>query len=321
MKEAVFIRLNKEKWRSYEESIKNISQQTPNHLTDIYIDLTNDLSFAQTQYPNSFITLYLNSLSAKLHQFIHRKKKKKLSSFFRFWKVDAPLAIHESQKELRYSFIIFITAVIIGCFSTIMDPDFARLILSDNYIEMTLKNISNDDPMAVYKDENMSDMFFGITLNNIRVSFNTFAAGLLTSLGTGYFILYNGIMVGAFQTFFYNEGLLWTSFLTIWIHGTIEMSELILAGAAGIVMGNGLLFPGTYTRLQSFRRSARRGIKLIICGIPMVIFAGFLESFVTRLTDMPDFLKIAIIALSLAFVLFYYIWYPKKVAIKHNKNN
>ena len=112
--------------------------------------------------------------------------------------------------------------------------------------------------MAVYNGSSEFPMFLSITLNNIMVSFNCFAMGLLTSFGTGYMLLNNGIMIGAFQTFFYQHDLLWESFLAIWLHGTLEIWAIIVAGAAGLALGNGWLFPGTYSRLESFKRGAKK---------------------------------------------------------------
>src|SRR3546814_13017991 len=84
-------------------------------------------------------------------------------------------------------------------------------------------------------------------------------------------------MLGAFQFFFYQKGLLLTSVLSIWIHGTLEISAIIIAGSAGLVMGNSLLFPGTWSRLESFRRGARRGLKIVIGLVPVFITAALLE--------------------------------------------
>jgi uncharacterized membrane protein SpoIIM required for sporulation len=120
-------------------------------------------------------------------------------------------------------------------------------------------------------------------------------------------------MLGCFQYFFYEQGLLRESFLAIWIHGTLEISAVIVAGAAGIAMGNGWLFPGTYTRTESFKRSARRGAKIIVGTIPIFVIAGFLESFVTRHTGLHDGIRLTIIGLSLFFVIFYYLYYPWKI--------
>ena len=92
-------------------------------------------------------------------------------------------------------------------------------------------------------------------------------------------MLSNGIMVGAFQYFFYDQGLLRESFLTIWTHGTLEIAAIIIAGAAGMTMGKGLIFPGTLSRLQAFQISARRGLKIMIGIAPIIILAGFIEGY------------------------------------------
>ena len=192
------------------------------------------------------------------------------------------------------------------------DQDFVRLILGNGYVDMTLDNIANGEPMAVYNGSSEVPMFLGITLNNVMVSFNCFAMGLLTSFGTGYMLLSNGIMVGAFQTFFYQHDLLWESSLAIWLHGTLEIWAIIVAGAAGLALGNGWLFPGTYSRLESFRRGAKRGLKIVIGTVPVFIMAGFIEGFITRHTELPDMLRLGVILTSLAFILFYYIYLPNR---------
>jgi len=83
------------------------------------------------------------------------------------------------------------------------------------------------------------------------------------------------------------------------------------------VMGNSLLFPGTYTRLQSFMRGAKDGLKILLSTIPFFIIAGFLEGFVTRHTQMSDWLAIVIISGSFSLILFYYVLYPIKIKKKY----
>jgi uncharacterized membrane protein SpoIIM required for sporulation len=316
MKEAVFIRQNKEKWEGYEHSLKAIGKQSPDILADIYIDVTNDLSFAQSHYPSSPVTRYLNGLSAKLHQFIYRKKKENFSRIVTFWTRDVPEIMYRSRRELLYSFLIFAVAMLTGAFSAANDDAYVRLILGDRYVDMTLNNIAHDDPMAVYKSSDEGIMFWSITINNIRVSFFAFISGIFTSISTAFLLIRNGIMLGSFQYFFYEQGLLLDSLLSIWIHGTLEISAIIVAGAAGITMGNGWLFPKTYSRLVSFQRSAKRGGKIVVGTVPIFIIAGFLESFITRHTEFPNFIRLLIILLSLSFVVFYYVIYPRKLRIE-----
>lgn len=312
MKEVTFIRQNIEKWRSAELVVDAVGETEATQLADTYIDVISDLAFAQTHYPESKITRYLNNLASALHNEIYRSQRYRWSRLVTFWTDEVPRTMWEARRELLTSFIIFLASALVGMLSQLFDPEFCRIILGDNYVDMTLQNIANGEPMAVYNGDPESDMFSMITLNNVKVSFVTFVLGVFTSIGTGFILFQNGVMLGSFQTFFAQHGLLWQSALAVWLHGTLEISAIIVAGAAGIAMGNGWLFPGTYPRLVSFRRGARRGLRIVVGAVPLFVVAGFIEGFFTRHTEWPDLLRLGIILCSLAFVIYYYIVLPKK---------
>jgi uncharacterized membrane protein SpoIIM required for sporulation len=153
-------------------------------------------------------------------------------------------------------------------------------------------------------------MFTWIAVNNIKVSFMVFVAGLLVSIGSVWQLFQNGVMLGAFQYYFFSKGLGMQSILVIWIHGTLEIASIIIAGGAGFVLGNSILFPGTHKRLASLRRGAKDGIKLMIGLVPVFIVAAFLEGFVTRYSKMPVWLSLSILLASLTFIIWYFILYP-----------
>ncbi|MDZ7848228.1 MAG: stage II sporulation protein M [Owenweeksia sp.] len=314
MNETSFIKANIKRWEQFESWLKQSGQIDPDRLAGLYLQLTDDLSYARTHYQNGEITHYLNNLATKVHSRIYRNKKEKKNRFVSFWKYEVPSVSYRYRKNLLYSFIIFGLAMVIGAVSAEQDASFVRLILGDSYVNMTEANIEKDDPMAVYKSMGRMDMFLAITFNNVRVSLMAFAAGILLSFGTGLMLFYNGIMLGSFQYFFYQKGLLLTSVLSIWIHGTLEISAIIIAGAAGLILGNSILFPGTYTRSESLRRGARDGLKLVMGLVPIFVVAGFLESFITRLTGAPPLVKALIIVISAFFILYYFLIYPAQLA-------
>lgn len=324
MREVTFLKKNAEKWKEVEVFLFSKDKVDPDKLADLFIELTDDLSYSRTFYPSSKTTQYLNSLAAKVHQSIYKSKKERKERFIRFWKYEAPLIFYKHRKEIFISLAIFVIAMLIGIVSSAGDSGFVRLIMGDSYVNMTLENIDKGDPMAVYKQMNGIDMFLGITFNNIRVSFIAFMFGLLISFGTAWILLSNGIMLGAFQYFFHIHGLLLKSVLVIWIHGTLEISSIIIAGAAGITLGNSILFPGTYSRKQSFMIGAKEGLKMIVSLIPIFVTAGFIEAFVTRHTGMPVYLSLTIILGSLVFVIWYFLIYPatlyKKLEVKNEPN-
>ena len=316
MKEALFVKQNIEKWQAAEQVAESAVYETPDTLADTYMEITTDLAFAQTHYAKSRTTQYLNALAFALHNSIYKNKREQFSRIITFWTHEVPQTMWEARHELRLSLFLLLLFALIGVISTLGDPDFPRIILGNGYVDMTLENIAKGEPMAVYDNEAETTMFLGITLNNVMVSFRVFAMGMLTSFGTAYILLANGIMVGAFQTFMFQHGVGWESVLAIWLHGTIEMSSIVVAGAGGLALGNAWLFPGTFRRWESFRRGARRGLKIVVGTVPLFIIAGFIESFVTRHTNLPDLLRLGIILISAAFVLFYFVWLPRRIHLK-----
>lgn len=313
MREAAFVKQNKDKWLRFESLIGDRSNISPNELADLYVEVTDHLSYAQTFYPESKTLVYLNYLSSQSHQLIYKTKRESSKRFFNFFKEEFPLLFYGYQRQLLIAFLTFVLFSIIGAYSAATDGTFVRTILGDSYVNMTLENIDKGDPMAVYKDAHEVGMFLGITINNIRVALYAFIFGVLLSIGSLMIIMQNAVMLGSFQYFFYEQGLLWESVRTIWIHGTIEISVIIIAGCAGMVVGNSILFPRTYTRLESFKRGLKNGLKIVVSTVPFFIIAGFLEGFVTRHTEMPDWLAIMIIGGSLLLIVWYYVIYPHQI--------
>jgi uncharacterized membrane protein SpoIIM required for sporulation len=308
--ETQFIKENKDKWQQLENLLSK-KDKDPDKLHDLFVKVSSDLAYASTFYPKRSVRAYLNQLTQQVFDSMESKKTEwSLDGVKNFFAHLLPTEMYRSRKALLASFLIFSVAVIIGIISSANNPDFLAVVVGEEYVAMTNENINNGDPMAVYKKSEQSDMFFAITVNNIRVSFLCFILGIFGSLGTIIVLFSNGIMLGSFQYFFYAKGLFVESFLTIWIHGTIEISAIIIAGSAGIVLGNGLLFPKTYSRATSLQISAKRAVRIIIGAVPLFIIAGFLESFVTRLTDLPTIVKLLIILVSLAYILGMYVIYP-----------
>ena len=310
MRETQFIEQNKQKWQEF-ESILEGQHRDPEKLSDLFIQVTDDLSYSRTFYPNRSVRVYLNGLAQRIFFRIYRTRRSPFRRLLYFWVDELPRLIFESRRAFLLSFCIFAFSFLTGLLSSAMDPDFAGIILGEEYIEMTMANIDSGDPMAVYKQRGKFSMSLGITANNLFVAFLTFAMGVFFTIGTIAAIIRNGIMVGVFQHFFIERDLFLESFLTIWTHGTLEISAIIIAGAAGITMGKGIVFPGTYSRMQAFNQSARRGFKLMLGITPVIIMAGFIEGYLTRYTQTPDVVRGLFILACLAFILVYFVWYPR----------
>jgi uncharacterized membrane protein SpoIIM required for sporulation len=312
VREGLFIKKNIDKWKQYQYE----PATDPDEMAGQFTDLVNDLGYSKTFYPQSRVTQYLNGLASRIYLGIYRNKREEVSRIARFWKTELPLVVRKYHREILYSFLIFVLFAVMAAFSAAHDETFVRGVLGDQYVDMTEDNIARGDPFGVYKNGDQLSMFFWIAVNNIKVSFMVFVLGFLVNIGTVWQLFKNGVMLGAFQYYFFSKGLGWASVLVIWIHGTLEISSIIIAGAAGLVLGNSILFPGTHRRIDSLKRGGKDGLKLMIGLVPIFIVAAFLEGFVTRYSKMPIAISLTILLCSLTFVIWYFVIYPIRLEKK-----
>jgi len=305
MREGKFIDNNINRWQEYMDETND-----PDIQAERFVNLVDDLSFAKTYYPQSKTTQFINGLAAKQFQKLYQNQKRRYDRLFTFWKYELPLLFSKYQKVYLFTFSFFLVCVIVAVFSSMHDQTFIRSILGDSYVDMTEENIDKGDPFGVYKDKNQFGMFINIAANNIRVSLMTFILGLFAGIGSLYLLFSNGLMLGTFQYMFFAKGLGWKSVLVIWIHGTLEISAIVIAGTAGMILGNSFLFPGTFSRIESLKNGAKDAVKVVIGLIPFFLLAAFFEGFVTRHTEMPVWLSSIILVLSATIIIWYFTIYP-----------
>lgn len=320
MREVAFIKQNKEKWLEFEQAIFGKSKKNPDEMASLYIHLINDLSYAQTYYPKSKTVTYLNYLASTIYQKIYKTKRQDKNRFKYFFSTEVPLIVYQYRRYLLYAFVLFFCCVGIGVVSARYDQNFVRLILGDDYVNQSLQNIKEGNPVAIYKSGSNWGSFIGITMNNIFVGARCYFYGFFVGFGTFMALLYNSIMLGSFQYFFYERGVFWQSVRGIWIHGSMEIFGIVIEATAGFILGASILFPKTFSRINSLKIGFKDSFKIFISTIPFTIAAGFLEGFITRYSiDMPNWLSVSIILSTLSLISYYYLIYPFIVHRKISK--
>ena len=129
---------------------------------------------------------------------------------------------------------------------------------------------------------------------------------------TAVLLIYNGVLLGSFFAVFWEKGL--AAELTGWlfIHGVTELFAIVLAGAAGFMIGGAVAFPGTKTRMQSMREAGHAAALVIIGAVLMLFIAALLEGFGRQMIN-SDLTRYIIAATSLVFWLAYFYW-PRAAA-------
>lgn len=312
MREALFIKKNKERWLRHQDS----PPTDPDEMASDFTQLVDDLAYAKTFYPTSNVTRYINSQASATYLKIYQNRREESNRIWRFWKYDLPLTLHRHHKPMFFALAIFLLFFAIGFFVSMKDDGVARSFFGDDYVDSTIHNIEQGNPFGIYESGTPFLSWLMLMIHNIRVSLVMFVSGIFAGIPSMYLLAQNAAMVGIFDQFFAARGLGVDFFLVVFVHGTLELTAIIIAGGAGIVLGKSFLFPGTDSRLNAFKRGARDGVKIMIGLMPVFALAAFFEGFITRLYNDISVLTSFIAAISVLFVLWYFILYPIKLARK-----
>jgi uncharacterized membrane protein SpoIIM required for sporulation len=315
LREGLFIKKNKDRW----ERVQNETTKDADEIAKDFVQLVDDLGYAKTFYPGSRATKYINSLASRIYLNIYSNRREESNRFVSFWKYDVPLTVKKHHRIIIVSLIIFFIFFAVGFFSASREPEFVREVLGAGYVNMTEQNIEEGNPFGVYQDPNAVVMFIRIMINNIMVSFIYFSKGILLGIPSLVSLGKESIRLGAFEHMFYVRGLGLQAVTTVLIHGLLELAAIIIACAAGVVMGTSFLFPGTKRRLHAFQQGTKDGVKMVVGLVPVFVIAAFYEGFITRYYTMPLPLNLLILFTSAIFIIWYFIVYPSSLQAKKNK--
>jgi len=312
LREALFIKKNRERWLKNQQT----PAEDPDEMAKEFTQLVDDLAYAKTFYPSSKVTSYVNSEASKIYLSIYKNRKEESNRLVTFWKFDLPLTIRKHHKVVLFVFVVFLVFFSIGFFVSRQDEGVARDFFGDGYVDETLENIERGNPFGIYESGNPFLSWLLLMIHNIRVSLLMFAAGIFAGIPSLYLLAQNAAMVGIFDQFFAAKGLGVQFFLVVFVHGTLELTAIIISGAAGLVLGKSFLFPGTIRRIDAFKQGAKDGVKIMIGLMPVFALAAFFEGFITRLYNDLSVLTTTITSLSVVFVIWYFVIYPVRLGKK-----
>jgi uncharacterized membrane protein SpoIIM required for sporulation len=306
LREGLFIKKNKARW----EKIQQGYVADADEMARDFVQLVDDLSYAKTYYPTSRVTKYINALASRIYLGIYQNRKEESNRLLRFWKHDVPLTVYKHWRIMLFSLFIFLLFYTVGFFTARQDPAFIREVFGNSYVDETEKNIAAGNPFGIYQSGESFFMWIGIMINNIIVSFMYFGKGIILGIFSLQELGKESMRVGVFNYMFFAQNLGVDFVLAVMIHGLLELTAIVMACGAGVVMGTSYLFPGTHSRMDAFKQGVKDGVKIIIGLVPVLMIAAFYEGFVTRYYQMPLVLNLLVLGSSAALIVFYFIIYP-----------
>lgn len=149
-------------------------------------------------------------------------------------------------------------------------------------------------------------MFAFYIWNNVKIGFQTFATGLLFGLGSAYYLIFNGAQIGAVAGHFSGPGFNEPFWSFVSGHSAMELTAIVLSGAAGLKMGGALVMPGLRSRGQALVHASRPAVRIMYGAAIMFTIAAFIEGFWSPMTSMPVAAKYATGVVLWAIVLAYF---------------
>jgi len=272
----------------------------------LYRQTAADLSVARESPANAALARYLNALLGRAHNLIYSGHAPRARGILDFYRRVYPAVFRSTLPYTALAFGIFMLGMVAGTLMAWADPGLERLMLGGQMIdtiergEMWTHSIVGIKPLASS----------AITTNNLSVTFAAFAGGVLGGIGTAYMMLFNGLLIGVIGSACQRAGMglqLW-SFVAP--HGTLELPAIFIAGGAGLVLAQGILFPGPLPRRDSIALAGRTAIRLLLGVLPMLVIAGIIEGFISP-TAAPVGLKF-VIGAALFTLLLLYLFVPRE---------
>lgn len=296
-----FVQRRRERWNRLsslldqvsKRGLKGLSGDEALELGRLYRQATSDLAFARTHFPDDTALRPLNELVARGHGVLYVPERGGWNALVRFYLHDFPEVLHQ-----RRVFVFAATGLfLLGILLALARPDLGHFAVSEAY-----------NTPSISAEASPATAGF-ITQNNVGVAFMAFAGGITCGLLTAFVLLNNGLMLGAVGLLIERKGQSAGFWPSIAPHGALELTAIMLAGGAGLLLGWTLLHPGDLPRGRALSLAAQDAVRLIAGTLPMFIVAGTIEGFLSFST-MPPALKLAVSALSVAAMALYFTRKP-----------
>lgn len=288
MKQGQFEQLYQPLWHVLEMQIveleKSDGQLKGNELASFasrYRRLCHFHALARDRHYSSHLVDKLGELVVRGHQQLYRRKQPFFQQFISFIVAGFPRLVREQQAYIWWATALLYVPGLLMFLAILWQPDLVYTIAPpdqvSNFEEMY--DPANRTLGAARESDTNVQMFGYYISNNIGVSFRTFASGILFGIGSIFFLVFNGLLMGAVAGHLTNAQFTETFFSFVVGHGSFELTAICISGAAGLKLGYALLAPGNFTRVESLKRASKIAIQLVYGVIIMLVIAAFIEAF------------------------------------------
>lgn len=303
MKQSLFESRHQHQWQTFAEQLKQLEQGKAKaaDVADFphqYRRLCQHLALAQQRGYSSYLVDPLQQLALRGHQQLYRHRSQLTANILAFLLADFPRLVREQWRFVLIAGLLFFGSLAGIALLVYLFPDLVYSIISPQQVA-EMQGMYNPDAnrlgRAAERAASEDWMMFGYyVMHNIGIAFQTFAAGLLFGLGSVFFLIFNGLVIGAVSGHLTEIGYGQTFWSFVIGHGAFELSAITLAGAAGLQLGWALVAPGRLARSEALRLAARKSVRML-CGVMVfLLIAAFIEAYWSSTTRIEPWIKYAV---------------------------
>ncbi|WP_394823302.1 stage II sporulation protein M [Pendulispora albinea] len=316
--EAAFVARRHKDWadlelltrRATDKSLGALEIHEVTRLSPLYRDICADLARAQAARYSAPLVDYLHALTASAHSVLYALPPRprftlslrgKKSAFLAF-----PRAVRAHWRTMFLALLLFFGPFLFGAIASLSEPSFAFRVVPESQLRPLVEGYAKG--FAAGRQAGEGAMMAGFYVNNnVGIALRCFATGVFGGLGSAFYLVQNGLAIGAILGYVASQGAGGNLLLFIVGHSAFELGAIVIAGGAGMSLGWSIVAPGERTRLASLQ-AAGRDVAVIVSGAAiMLLIAAAIEAFWSA-SSLPSGLKIAFGGTWLVVVLVYLIF-------------
>ncbi|WP_263145220.1 stage II sporulation protein M [Pseudomonas sp. RIT-PI-AD] len=303
MKQSLFEARHQAAWKTFATRLEalergKVEAQDCARFAADYRQLCQQLALAEARGYSSHLVDHLQRLALRAHQQFYRHRSHLGASLLGFLLGGFPRLVRAHWRSVACASLLFYGSLVLMGGLVYAFPDLVYSVLPPDQVA-SMESMYDPDarrigPMSE-RDSGDDWMMFGhYIMNNIGIAFQTFAGGLVFGLGSLFFLLFNGLTIGAVAGHLTQVGYSETFWSFVVGHGAFELTAITFAGAAGLRLGGALLAPGRLPRGEALRRAAAESVKLVSGVILMLLIAAFIEAYWSSMTFIGPHIKYAV---------------------------
>lgn len=316
MSREVFEKRHEPQWAALEMSLARLEGSSGHvskrldgiapDLPELYRQVCHHLALVRHRRYGADLELRLNRLVLRGHQQLYQQQSGGLTAMLAFARAGFPRLVRSEKHLVGAALLLFAVPLVLLTFLVPRQPEIALAVLSPAAIEEMGQQYAPGGSLQAGRPADSDVLMFGYYIhNNISIAFRTFAGGILGGVGSIFFLVYNGLVIGAVQGHILQMGYGWRFFPFVIGHGAFELTAIVLAGAAGLRLGLALLSPGRMSRGQALRLAGRTSIRMLYGAAGMLVVAAFLEAFWSPMPQ-PAMTKLGVGAILWTYVFLYF---------------